>query len=190
MTLPSLLLALSVLAHEAPATKAAEGLPCYYTPRATADIPEPEPDEFPDCALRREDGTLELKAAHREALDFDQRGLAWLYAGGQFYYLRPDGPLVPVVTWDNGPDEFAEGLARTVRDGKIAYLNEALEEVIPPRYDWGWPFENGRARVCSGCQLGPPDADGHRMVDGGQWGYIDHQGHEVVPVRFSRDELP
>jgi hypothetical protein len=28
----------------------------------------------------------------------------------------------------------------------------------------------------------------HRPVVGGHWGYIDHSGDEVVPVRFSRNE--
>jgi len=64
----------------------------------------------------------------------------------------------------------------------------AFEAVIPPHhYDWGWPFENGRALVCLGCREGEPEGE-HRPVVGGRWGYVDKSGEEVVPVRLSRSE--
>lgn len=88
-----------------------------------------------------------------------------------------------MVTLDNGPDPFAEGLARSPRQGRIVYVDPQFMEIIGPRYDWGWPFAQGRALVCRGCRL-LQDGE-HSRVSGGRWGWIDHRGREVVPVRLS-----
>ena len=97
--------------------------------------------------------------------------------------------MVPVITYDNGPDSFVEGRARTQVDGKIGYVDRKLRVVIPPRYDWGFPFEQGRAVVCSGCAQ---KRDGeHWFVEGGMWGAVDRNGREIVPLQYrSREELP
>ncbi|NEV64594.1 WG repeat-containing protein [Thiorhodococcus minor] len=87
-----------------------------------------------------------------------------------------------MATLDNGPDPFAEGLVRSRRAGRILYVDVHFREVIGPRYDWGWPFAQGRALVCRGCR---PLQDGeHSRVSGGRWGWIDRQGREVVPVQL------
>jgi hypothetical protein len=72
-------------------------------------------------------------------------------------------------------------------NGKIAYFNQDFEPVIAPTYDWGWPFRDGRAIVCKGCVLVPIE-DGHSMLEGGLWGYIDKNGEEVVPVKYTAAE--
>jgi len=133
------------------------------------------------------DGESHITPEQLAAIDFGSDDYASLWVDGEWYYVRPDGTSMPVIAWDNGPDPFSEGLARTRRDGKIGYFDESFEMVIPPKYDFGWPFEDGRARVCLGC--GPeadPDgehaADEHTAIVGGLWGYIDRDGVEVVPV--------
>ena len=105
---------------------------------------------------------------------------------GQWFYVRPDGSKVSVVTWDNGADDFSEGLARTLIDGKVAYVDERFEVVVPPEYDWGWPFEDGLALVCLGCSLEKAPAEEHTEVVGGTWVYIDLAGKEVLPPQGSR----
>lgn len=103
-----------------------------------------------------------------------------------WYYVLPDGTERSVLTWDNGPDPFAEGLARSRQGDGIAYFDETLAIIIPATYDFGWPFEDGVALVCRGCR---PEPDGeHTAMVGGSWGYIDRDGREVVPVELSRDE--
>jgi hypothetical protein len=57
--------------------------------------------------------------------------------------------------FDNGPDAFAEGLARTGIGGKIAYVDRRLRIRIRTRYDWGERFGHGRAEVCIGCHPEP-----------------------------------
>lgn len=169
---------------------------CVYIPRATAALLPSERAEvitFANCGSEKDDGTAEIRPEHLAALDFGEDGLASIRVGEHFYYFRKDGRSARVPTYDNWADDFAEGLVRTVRvvDGveRIGYLDRELAVVIPARYDWGFPFEGGRARVCIGCRAGKPDGDGHSEVSGGLWGYIDRAGKEVVPVRSSRDDL-
>lgn len=131
-------------------------------------------------------GRPRIDARRLAALDFDARGLATTWIDGSWSYVKPDGTLLAVVTWDNGPDDFSEGLVRTVVGGKIAYADEGLEVVVAPRFDWGWPFSNGLALVCLGCRLHQASGDEHTEVIGGTWGYIDRRGDLVVPLQPSR----
>lgn len=188
------LAALSLLLASLPAPAgAAEDVGCVYYPRATAAVREPELTTFAHCGSERDDGTAEIRPEHLLTLNFDADRLAVIRVGEHFYYFRPDGRSARVPTWDNWADDFAEGLVRTVRtvDGveKVGYLDRQLAVVIAPRFDWGFPFEGGRALVCIGCRTAAPDDDGHAMVTGGLWGYIDKAGTEVVPVRLTREEL-
>ncbi len=171
----------------------ADDADCLYFPRATAAAPAPQGTTFAKCGSEKDDGTAAILPEHLAALDFAAAGLATVRVGAHFYYFRPDGRSARVPTWDNWADDFADGLVRTVRkvDGveKFGYLDQELAVVIAPRFDWAFPFEGGRALVCIGCRPEAPDDDGHAMVTGGLWGYVDKAGREVVPVRFSREEL-
>lgn len=108
--------------------------------------------------------------------------------GSTLYYVSPEGRSQPVLPFDNGADPFEEGLARTVRDGQIGFMDRDLTVTIPPAWDFAFPFENGFSRVCRGCRSYPVNE--HSEMRGGLWGYIDREGNEVVPVAFDRDELP
>ena len=120
---------------------------------------------------------------------FSPDGLAQAFIDRSWYYIKRDGSTLPVITYDNGADYFAEGLVRSRVDGKTAYFDTQFKQTIPPKYDWAWPFEHGKALVCIGCVEAAPDGPEHRMVVGGRWGYIDHQGHEIVSVTHSREEI-
>jgi hypothetical protein len=123
-------------------------------------------------------------------LKYDANGLGSVVIDGKWYYVNADGRMQAVVTYDNGPDEFRNGLARTLVAGKIAYFDSTFRIVIPPQYDWGLPFENGMALVCLGCRIAGPDSDGHRAVVGGLWGCIDPGGTVLTPVTHSEDNKP
>lgn len=164
-----------------------ENLDCLYVQKTTADNPQPESSIFADCAAR-ENGDIRVAPEHLAAMDYDADGMATILVAEQWYYIRADGGKMPVVTWDNWADDYAEGLARTVQDGKIAYADRAFEVAVPPRYDWGWPFEQGRALVCLGCRQEKRPGEEHTSVVGGAWGYVDRTGNEVVPVAYSREQ--
>jgi hypothetical protein len=148
-------------------------------------------NDFSACTSVDASGQRRVKAADLRALAFYRHGIAavWMEGLKGFYYVGRDGHMVRVVAYDNGPDAFVEGRARTQVDGKIGYVDRKLRTVIPPRYDWGFPFEHGKAVVCSGCA---PKSDGeHWLVEGGMWGAVDRNGREIVPLQYrSREELP
>ena len=95
----------------------------------------------------------------------------------------------PALPFDNGPDYFVEGLARTIRDGKVGFVDDRLELVVPRRWDFAFPFEKGLARVCSGCSIERDEADSHGSLSGGAWGMIDRAGRIVVPVEHELESL-
>jgi hypothetical protein len=148
-------------------------------------------NDFSACTRVDSSGRRRVQAAHLHAPRFDRYGIAavWMEGLKSFYYVRRNDHMVPVVAYDNGPDAFVEGRARTQVDGKTGYIDRKLRVVIPPRYDWGFPFEHGKAVVCSGCAL-KPDGE-HRLVEGGMWGIVDRSGREIVPLQYrSGEELP
>ena len=164
-----------------------EARDCSYVPQQTAENPYPEMGTFAGCA-ELADGNLRIVREHLDALDFDQDGLATLVIEKQFYYVRADGTMAPVVTWDNFADDFSEGLARTPVGGKLAYIDKNLTVVLPPVYDWGWPFESGSALVCKGCRREKEPDGEHTAVVGGSWGFIDTGGAEIVPLTHASGE--
>ena len=53
-----------------------------------------------------------------------------------------------VFQCDNGNDYVSEGLYRIVdKRGRIGYADESGRTVIKPRFAFGFPFENGKAKV-------------------------------------------
>ena len=170
---------------------AAAPLDCFYAARPTARNPDPEMSLHRNCAAVSGDGSVRVLARHLRALDFNANGLATLNVKERgWFYVRRNGRALEVLLEDNGADYFVEGLVRGRRHGKVAFFDRSFRMVLPPTYDFAWPFENGLAMVCSGCREEPAasDPDHHGLVDGGLWGYIDHHGREVIPVKYSRDE--
>ncbi len=121
-------------------------------------------------------GALAPSAGARARLRFDESGLAALQAGSQCYYVRRDGTHLPVITCDNGPDYFAQGLVRARVDGRIGYYDTRLQPAFAARFDGGLPFRNRSVEVCDGCREGAADAGGHTDIVGGTRLRIDRQG--------------
>lgn len=124
-------------------------------------------------------GTLAISSQALTQLHFDHNGLAALQAGNQYYYVRRDGRHLPVITYDNGPDYFEEGLTRSRVNGRIGYYDMQLQPAFQARFSWGWPFVNGSANVCENCRPGKPDAGGHSAMVGGEHFRIDRQGKRL-----------
>lgn len=170
----------SVLACVAPSD--GDWIACSFFPV------EDQRDVVDACARRGPDGALVFAPAAFEALAARRDEPAAIALEGTFYYLSPAGVAVPVLPFDNGPDPFVEGLARTRQEGKVGFVDRALNVVVAPRWDFAFPFANGRAVVCDGCSFRAL-GDGHQEVVGGRWGVIDTSGAVVVPVVHARDAL-
>lgn len=165
-------------------SQAAELVECIY---ATKDY-EADFEPHADCADVTTRG-ISIAPEHLARMHFS-KGPATVLIGRQHFYVKPEGTLLPVITYDNSADFFAEGLTRSLIGGKVAFYDSDFRQVIPPKYDWAFPFEGGRAIVCIGCKLGEPDLlCCHREVTGGRWGVINRQGLEVLPVVFSKEEV-
>lgn len=150
-------------------------IPCSYR------VDEDGMVELPDCTAEIEGkfhfSPLLLNNAAGKIFD----GMLTVYLQQNLYYVKPDGAYLSVINFDNGPDYFIEGLVRSRVNGKIGYFDRQFKQVIPPVYDFGWSFENGRALVCIGCK---PESEGeHTAMVGGSWGYIDKSGHQLEPFR-------
>ena len=135
------------------------------------------------CA-RIEEDVPHIDPAHLARMTFEN-GLAEVRigragTGGGIAYVRPDGRAVSVFILDNGADYFKEGFVRGLRHGKLVYYDRALRPMIVTDYDWGYPFDHGRAEVCIGCKEKRLD-DEHGTMVGGRWSVIDRKGRVLEP---------
>ncbi len=138
------------------------------------------------------EGTVFLMDKHGERLtpDFDD-----VYAANREYNdVTDEWNFDPIVIYSTGGKRgyydmstpgylteavydhawiFSEGLAAVVKDGKVGFINEAGETVIPFQYDYvpgyDYVFKDGFARIYS---------------REGKAGLIDRQGRTVVPVKY------
>jgi hypothetical protein len=166
---------------------AGELVPCSYWP------PSEGTDTVERCARRGADGGFTVVPEALRPDRFGDNGLAEVTIGDGLYWVDRGGRTAQAFVFDNGTDFFEEGLARTVRNGKLGFVNERLEVVIEPVWDFAAPFSGGLAQVCRGCSRRPlgdhPDEE-HFEMAGGKWGTIDRTGKVVVPVEHDRDRVP
>jgi hypothetical protein len=175
-------------------------LTCSCTAMRTPSLHESSANAVP-CTLLVEEGTdiaacvaagtagnLAPAPALMAAVRAQAEDPVPLRIGQRLYYVSAAGVLRETLVFDNGPDYFEDGLARTVEHGKVGFMDRALQVRIPPAWDFAFPFQDGFAVVCDGCRF---EADGEysRMV-GGQWGYIDQAGRLKVPLTFTDATLP
>lgn len=134
-------------------------------------------EHLQDCARRNPDGSYAIAAEALTQLDFDRWGLAATGIENEGYaYVRRDGRALAVPTFDNAPDEFMGGLVRVRIGGKIGYANRRLKQVIPAIYDGAYPFDQGRAWACTGCET---VSDGeHSSYRGGTAVCLDRRGRQ------------
>ncbi len=85
---------------------------------------------------------------------------------------------------DNSDCDYArEGIIRIVDNetGKIGYADPNGEILIEPRYAYGFPFENGKAKVTyTGMKNMIRDSFGeYHYWDSRDWLYVDREGNEM-----------
>jgi len=92
---------------------------------------------------------------------------------------RNQNTLYDIVSFDNGPDYFKEGLGRGIRKRKMGFANEYGQIVIPCKYDFAWWFEDGKAKVTFKARDIGVKYDEHSIVESDEWFYIDKNGKRV-----------
>ncbi len=160
---------------------------CYYVSKPTSANPFPELSSQGECGELINQDIFQLKKKHFNKLYFSNNGLAVLLHGDSIFYVSKSGKIARTHFFDNGPDYFNGGLARTISKNKYGYIDEQLNIVIKPEYDFAFPFEDGTAIVCNDCLT---ESDGeHSIVVKGTWGVINKTGKVVVPLKYSKKEL-
>ncbi|TGM46747.1 WG repeat-containing protein [Leptospira biflexa] len=126
-------------------------------------------------------GNVMIKPEYQQAMEFTKSGVAFVVLKNKWVCINhKNNVLLESFLYDNGPDYLSERLARFVENGKMGFHNERCQKVIKATYDFVYPFENGYAIVCNGCELKPEGE--HKRIVGGLYGLINRKGKLVVPV--------
>jgi len=147
---------------------------CYFT-----GFEIPRPVQQSNCAFRTHTGGLQLRSEILKQIEFNDKNLAEGTIGAEgCFWLHKNRTLRRVHCFDNGADPFEQGYARLVgNSGKFGYVNEKLAIVLPPQFDFAYPFNGGQAKVCMGCKAEKthPGAE-HSHMKGGKWKIISAKG--------------
>ena len=165
----------------------AQSLSCAFLPKQTKSNPYPEISHFKNCGQVDNLGNPYLNKKTFQQVSFNADGLADIRIHDGIYYINKKGQLMRTHLFDNGPDYFKDGLARTIKNNKFGFINKKLNIIIKPEYDFAFPFVNGQAIVCNECSIKPVGE--HKSIDGGQWGVIDKKGSIVTEIKYTKKEL-
>ena len=134
-----------------------------------------------------DNGRLIICDTSLSKLTFTTEGLSSLLTNTfGWVFVRRNGEAIQTVTFDNGPDIISEGLLRYIDEGKVGFIDKYGEIKIRAAYTFAFPFQRDLSMVCNDC-IKKQDGEHSIMVEG-TWGYIDKNGNEVVPVKFSQKE--
>ena len=140
-----------------------------------------ERGEVPECVEVRTDASRSIASRYLKELLFQPNGLASVWMADGWMYVNHQGIAIitGVPTFDNGADEFHDGLVRFVKNNKYGFANERGTIVVPPVYDGAMPFDQGRAKVCSRCVDKCAGDCEHHIFSGGESLLIDTKGRIV-----------
>ncbi|RXE71139.1 WG repeat-containing protein [Muribaculaceae bacterium Isolate-002 (NCI)] len=84
--------------------------------------------------------------------------------------------------YDNGDDYISDGRFRIVdKEGKIGYATEGGAVIITPRYAFGYPFSNGKAKVTDEGHLAEVEGSNgeYHYWESNNWCWIDKMGNII-----------
>ena len=84
-----------------------------------------------------------------------------------------------VFQYDNGNDPICDGMYRIVdKRGRIGYADGNGRTVIKPRFAFGFPFEEGKAKVTNKGEMKEVPGSGgeYHYWESDDWYYIDRKG--------------
>jgi hypothetical protein len=154
--------------------------------RITAGTPchiEFDEGEVANCLHQTDAGQLFIAPEFVKKLRFNSYGLAGVFSEKQgWMYANRKGRVVVqgVVSEDNGPAPFCDGLVVVVRNKKYGFADRKGQLVIPAIYDGAGNFVGGKTKVCKGCESKCADRDcEHTFHTGGEWFQIDTHGTSI-----------
>ena len=141
-------------------------------------------DSLDNCGYMDQDGKIRIELGKYYPCYTDtlyNYAIVYKEGCGLVAIDRNEKVLFNVWVVDNGPDYPSEGLFRIVKDGKIGFANTDGEIVIPPRFDAVYPFQDGTAAFCVGCNTEKDELlPQYTVWSGGLWGFIDTAGAVIA----------
>lgn len=133
--------------------------------------------------FKNQDGEIIIAPDYSFVYDFNEKGVALVF-GKMGWSCIDSGNriLLNPFQYDNGPDPFAEGLARFTENKKIGFFDVGCRKIIEAKYDFAFPFEENFAVVCLGCKS--IKMEEHSSIEGGKYGLIDKKGKVIVPIEY------
>jgi hypothetical protein len=146
-------------------------------------------------------GKTVIPAKFSRAYSFSE-GLAKVVdTKGKTFYIDHNGrTVIKPITGVGSTGSFSEGLAvasKTVNVGgkyvqRTGYIDKKGQFVIPPKFEWGGPFSDGRAVVYQNGAYGVIDARGGWIVKPDKeltWIEDFHEGYAVATVKSAGKRL-
>lgn len=157
---------------------------------ATADAPCGYPGKqdqgiefYKSCGEIKGDKII-LHEWHKNNLVFEENGLACILMGNsKAFYINRKGESRRTEFFDNGCDYFEDGLARGYENGKMVYIDQKLNVILNPDFEWLSPFYYDHGVVCNGPFETINDGE-HSWKTKGQCGLIDKKGKLVVDAQY------
>ena len=130
-----------------------------------------------------ESGKFVIKPKYISACGFNLKNVTGVLDKDGWHIINKDGKkLFKPFIFDNVPDEFVNGFARFVKDGKMGFYNEFGEVVVEAKYDFVDVMKNYIAPVNNGCKFVTELEV--TTCEGGKWGLINYQGKVIVPIKY------
>lgn len=132
---------------------------------------------------KNKSGKVIIKPQYQQAMDFTKEKVSFVVHNNRWVCIdTKNNILLEAFIYDNGPDYYSENFARFIENKKIGYFDSYCKKKISASFDFAYPFENGYAKVCNGCES---KLDGeHYTIFGGNNGMIDKKGKIVIPIEY------
>ncbi len=128
--------------------------------------------------------------------------IARVRLNNKYSFINNNGERI-TEQWFDDADDFFGGLAKIKLDGKWGFINTEGKIIVKPQYEWASSFIGGIAKVSKNGEFTLINNQGKQITDwfdrifffseglavvakDGKWGYIDINGHVVIPLQYDR----
>src|SRR5260370_12368528 len=109
------------------------------------------PNLEPAVCVLTTDGNIVVDKQSLADLSFGPEGLGSIVVDNRgLYFVTRQGKTTPALNFDNGPDYVVEGLARNVKNGKVGFINNELNQLVPPVWVFAFPFDHESVSIFPG----------------------------------------
>lgn len=134
-------------------------------------------------------GEVKIRPQFTDANDFEN-GLADAYVDYDAYYVNCNGNAFDVL-YDQGADDFSDGLVRFTVGPAMGYRDRTGKVAIKAQFEYAGPFCKGVAQVSDGrCNVERDDENDIVGLYCTGWKFIDKQGRTVPRPKNWKCEDP